>query len=455
LSQEKKSNGDGASFASKGLHGSIERQLTLLTLLANLIPSSLVVFLLFYFEVSAYLIGIVVFLLLFLTLYCVSSVWRQSQYQFRSLHNLLEAIVQGDYSFRGSRRFGDSAFGALISTINDLANTLYKQRLKSEESQLLVKKVVDQIDVAIIAWDQRQTIQLINPAARRLLNFPEDQLGKLLLPPLLDFANELKVGETQVQELQFQEVRGRYRLHLERFITDGDTHNLLFLTNLSSILRLEERRAWRNLVRVLSHEINNSLSPLKSFSATLNTQIQKRETDAELKRELTEGMNIIGHRADSLAKFVQRYYEIAKLPEPDRKATDFQQCLAGLSKLFPGNEIRFEGKQVTLAIDQAQIEQVIINLIKNAVEAAASGSLVEVQWLAHGSALVVRVIDNGSGIQNIENVFTPFYTTKASGSGIGLVLCQQIVEAHDGDLSLANRQDGQGCVATIRLPLTV
>tara|TARA_R110001592_G_scaffold1277_4_gene7517 strand:- start:1433 stop:2800 length:1368 start_codon:yes stop_codon:yes gene_type:complete len=455
LSQEKKSNGDGASFASKGLHGSIERQLTLLTLLANLIPSSLVVFLLFYFEVSAYLIGIVVFLLLFLTLYCVSSVWRQSQYQFRSLHNLLEAIVQGDYSFRGSRRFGDSAFGALISTINDLANTLYKQRLKSEESQLLVKKVVDQIDVAIIAWDQRQTIQLINPAARRLLNFPEDQLGKLLLPPLLDFANELKVGETQVQELQFQEVRGRYRLHLERFITDGDTHNLLFLTNLSSILRLEERRAWRNLVRVLSHEINNSLSPLKSFSATLNTQIQKRETDAELKRELTEGMNIIGHRADSLAKFVQRYYEIAKLPEPDRKATDFQQCLAGLSKLFPGNEIRFEGKQVTLAIDQAQIEQVIINLIKNAVEAAASGSLVEVQWLAHGSALVVRVIDNGSGIQNIENIFTPFYTTKASGSGIGLVLCQQIVEAHDGDLSLANRQDGQGCVATIRLPLAV
>ncbi len=455
MSQEKKSNGDGASFASKGLHGSIERQLTLLTLLANLIPSSLVVFLLFYFEVSAYLNGIVVFLLLFLTLYCVSSVWRQSQYQFRSLHNLLEAIVQGDYSFRGSRRFGDSAFGALISTINDLANTLYKQRLKSEESQLLVKKVVDQIDVAIIAWDQRQTIQLINPAARRLLNFPEDQLGKLLLPPLLDFANELKVGETQVQELQFQEVRGRYRLHLERFITDGDTHNLLFLTNLSSILRLEERRAWRNLVRVLSHEINNSLSPLKSFSATLNTQIQKRETDAELKRELTEGMNIIGHRADSLAKFVQRYYEIAKLPEPDRKATDFQQCLAGLSKLFPGNEIRFEGKQVTLAIDQAQIEQVIINLIKNAVEAAASGSLVEVQWLAHGSALVVRVIDNGSGIQNIENVFTPFYTTKASGSGIGLVLCQQIVEAHDGDLSLANRQDGQGCVATIRLPLAV
>ena len=455
MSQENKQQSERPGLGVQGIHGSIERQLTLLTLLANLLPSILVLFLLFYFQVSAYLIGILAFLLLFLTLYCVSNVWRQSQYQFRSLHNLLEAIVQGDYSFRGSRRFGDSAFGALISTINDLADTLYRQRLKSEESQLLVKKVVDQIDVAIIAWDQRQTIQLINPAARRLLDFPEERSGEQSLPPLLDFANELKIGETQVRELQFPETRGRYRLHLERFITDGDTHNLLFLTNLSSILRLEERRAWRNLVRVLSHEINNSLAPLKSFSATLNTQIQKRESDEELKLELTEGMNIIGHRADSLAKFVQRYYEIAKLPEPDRKATDFQQCLAGLSKLFPDNLIEFEGEPVNLPFDQSQIEQVIINLIKNAIEAADTGSLVQVLWEVHGTALLVKIVDNGTGIQNLENVFTPFYTTKASGSGIGLVLCQQIVEAHEGYLSLANRQDGQGCVATIRLPLVI
>ena len=437
------------------MRSSIERQLTLLTLFANLVPSLLVVALLWHFHVSAYLTGIIAVLLLFLTLYCVSNVWRQSQFQFRNLHNLLEAIVRGDYSFRGSRKFGGSAFGALILTINELANTLHRQRLKSEESQLLVKKVVDQIDVAIIAWDQQQTIQLINPAARRILNFPEGPLTEPSLPEFLAFASKLKVGETQVQDLQFPATRGRYRLHIERFIAGGNTHHLLFLTNLSAILRVEERRAWRNLVRVLSHEINNSLSPLKSYSTTLSSQIEKRETDENLKQELIEGMHIIGHRADSLAKFVQSYYEISKLPEPTRKATDFQQCLPRLTKLFPNNTINFKGKPVMVPIDLTQIEQVLINLIKNAIEAGTPSSPIEVLWMVQGSSLLVKVVDNGSGIQNLENLFTPFYTTKASGSGIGLVLSQQIVEAHDGYLTLANRQDTQGSIATLSLPMTI
>ncbi|MCG8506979.1 MAG: ATP-binding protein, partial [Sphingomonadales bacterium] len=325
------------------------------------------------------------------------------------------------------------------------------------ESQLLVQKVVDQIDVAIIAWDQNGNIRLINPAASRLLSEkPVANTGaeaSLKLPEELAFANDMQVGETLVADLTFRSEPARYRLHLERFISEGDTHNLLFLTNVSSILRLEERRAWRNLVRVLSHEINNSLAPLKSFSDSLKTQIEKRESDESLKQELLDGMSVIGNRADSLASFVQSYHKIAKLPEPEKREQDFRQLMEGLVKFFPENPIVLQGEPVKLRLDAGQMEQALINLIKNAVEASSQGESIEVSWRQEGRRLVVVVRDHGEGIQNPENLFTPYYTTKPSGSGIGLVFCQQVIEAHDGYLTIANRDDGPGCEASITLPL--
>jgi len=434
--------------------GPIEHQLALLTLLANLIPSLLLLLALWWFEVSPYAIGIVGVLLLFLTLYSVSTVWRQSQYQFRSLHNLLDAIVRGDYSFRGTHTAKSGAFGELVSTINALAKTLQRQRLQSEESQLLVQKVVDQIDVAIIAWDQNQIIHLINPAARKLLDLADMHTGEQQMPEVLAFANAMTAGETQVKDLQFPESRGRHRLHLERFIADGNTHNLLFVTNVSSLLRLEERRAWHNLVRVLSHEINNSLTPLKSFSNSLKTQIEKRETDSALKQELLDGIAIIGNRADSLAEFVQSYQKIARIPEPDRKPVDFRSLVSGMAKLFPDNPVRLDGETFVLAIDAAQIEQVMINLIKNAVEASAAGQPIAVSWKQDGTRLLVRILDNGEGIQSADNLFTPYYTTKPSGSGVGLVFCQQVIEAHGGFLSIANRESVPGCEVSLGLPVS-
>lgn len=432
----------------------VESQLTLLTLMANLLPSLLLIAALVSFDISLFAVGIIAVLLLFLTLYSVSTVWRRSQYQFRSLHSLLDAIVSGDYSFRGSHTAGSGAFGELISSINALAKTLQRQRLQSEESQLLVQKVVDQIDVAIIAWDQNQTIQLINPAARELLGLTETQTNEQTLPDLLVFANSMAVGQTQVKDLQFPESRGRYRLHLERFIADGNTHNLLFLTNVSSILRLEERKAWRNLVRVLSHEINNSLTPLKSFSNSLKTQIEKRETDEILKQELLDGVAVIGNRANSLAEFVQSYQKIARMPEPDKKPTDFQTLVNSLVKLFHDNPINLQGDSLVLPIDASQIEQVMINLIKNAVEASSAAQPVEVSWRQEGSRLIVQIVDNGEGIQNLDNLFTPYYTTKPSGSGVGLVFCQQVIEAHGGFLSITNRHNRSGCEVSMSLPVT-
>jgi len=448
----------------------VESHLALITLIASIIPSTLLLGSLWFFDVSTYLLGIVAIFLIFLTIYCVSAVWRKSEYQFRSLHNLLDAIVNGDYSFRGLAHSKHHGFNELINTINALAATLQKQRLRSEESQLLLQKVVDQIDVAIIAWDQGNQLQLINPAARALLDVSQNpntelgnQLAELSLPQSLAFTNTMSVGETLVKNLDFKGNRGRYRLHMERFITAGDTRNLLFLTNISNILRHEEKRAWRNLVRVLSHEINNSLTPLKSLSDTLRKQVQKREQDIALKKELIDGMSIIGNRAESLGAFVQSYYKIARLPKPKKLPSDLKEIIDNMIKLFPDEEIHATGESITLSIDAAQIEQVLINLIKNAVESNASYAAkndgirgpVVLHWDVEPSEVILNIRDAGEGIQNQENLFTPFYTTKADGSGIGLVFCQQVIESHDGYLSIMNRADQHGCVVTIELPIDV
>ncbi|MDP3517592.1 MAG: ATP-binding protein [Pseudohongiella sp.] len=435
----------------------LENRLALFALAACLVPSLLLIAALAFFGVSVYLLGLVSVFLLFLVVYCVSTIWRQTQFQFRSLHNLLAAIVSGDYSFRGARKPGSGAFGELIATINELADTLQRQRLESEESQLLVQKVVDQIDVAIVAWDQTHHIRLTNPAARRLLQLAPSDLEPSDAPQLpavlIEACATMSVGETSVKHLRLSQGTGRYRLHLEQFIVEGDTHFLLFITNISSILRVEERRAWRNLVRVLSHEINNSLSPLKSFSNTLMAQIEKRERDIQLKQELMEGLTVIGRRADSLANFVQNYHTIARLPEPEKKPCDIQLLMRSLSKLFPEACLVLDGEPCTVALDSSQFEQVLINLIKNAMEASGKQDEIVLRWRQEETRLMIRISDQGMGIQNPENLFTPYYSTKPGGSGIGLVFCQQVIEAHDGSLILQNRQQGQGCEVIISLPL--
>lgn len=447
----------------KNKQASIESRLAFLTFLANIIPSILLVACLWFFDVSLNLLGIVVFFLALLTLYSVTTVWQKTQFQFRSVHNLLDSLVLGDYSFRGQGQANSGAFGDLIESINALANTLQKQRLQSEGGQLLLGKIVDQIDVAIIAWDQNDLIQLINPAAKELLAMSEQNIAvSQVLPPILGFANEIKAGETQVKNLTFKNDRGKFRLHMEQFIAEGNTRNLLFMTNISNILRREEKKAWQNLIRVLSHEINNSLAPLSSLSNTLKKQVQKREKEADLAKELIAGLSVIEGRAESLADFVQSYHKISKLPEPRKSPVALKSIIEGLVTLFPEEGIQFQGEDVELLLDSSQIEQALINIIKNAVDANHSyrgksvdggeAGIVSIAWSVEQSKVILQITDVGEGIHNPENLFTPFYTTKTKGSGIGLVFSQQIIEAHGGYLSIANRQDEHGCVVTIELP---
>jgi len=221
------------------------------------------------------------------------------------------------------------------------------------------------------------------------------------------------------------------------------------------MLRSEERKAWQSLVRVISHEINNSLSPIASISQSLQRLLIKQSNIEEHTDFLIEGLTVIAQRTKSLGGFVNSYKQIASLPEPVKQLTSIASLVNKVTKLYPEDTVEMVTlDDVSLSVDAVQLEQVLINLVKNAVEAinntGVSGK-VSISWQGVGKNFKLVIVDDGTGVSNPDNLFVPFYTTKAKGSGIGLVLCRQIIEAHGGKLSLANRSDAKGCIAVIEL----
>jgi nitrogen fixation/metabolism regulation signal transduction histidine kinase len=226
------------------------------------------------------------------------------------------------------------------------------------------------------------------------------------------------------------------------------------LTDLSRTLREEERRAWQRLVRVLGHEMNNSLAPIKSLAGSLETLLRREPMPRDWKDDAESGLKSIASRADSLSRFMQAYTRLAKLPPPQKEDVDLGELVQRVANLEPRLKVQIvPGAKRQIHADAAQIEQVLINLVHNAVDAALeTKGAVTIRWLEAGDCVEVIVRDEGEGIMNPTNLFVPFFTTKPGGSGIGLTLSRQIAEAHGGTLSLANRTDRAGAEAMLRLP---
>jgi signal transduction histidine kinase len=233
---------------------------------------------------------------------------------------------------------------------------------------------------------------------------------------------------------------------------------LLVLTDLRRALREEERQAWQRLIRVLGHELNNSLAPIQSVAQSLETSVQRAEapqSDGSVLDDMKQGLAIIRSRTEALGRFMAAYTQLAKLPKPTLQPVDFVELLRRVAALEPRIPIKLkDGPPILIQADRDQLEQLLINLIRNAADAAAEtkGS-VGLEWTTAPANLDVFVLDEGPGISNPANIFVPFFTTKPSGSGIGLVLSRQIAEAHGGSLTLENRSDRRGCRAHLRLPL--
>jgi signal transduction histidine kinase len=264
-------------------------------------------------------------------------------------------------------------------------------------------------------------------------------------------------------ELNFAGGSGRWGMRRGSFRQGGLPHHLIVLSDLSRTLRDAERQAWQRLIRVLGHELNNSLAPIQSVAQGLEAGLQSAIKASELQNEpgnailedLRQGLGIIRSRTEALARFMAAYARLARLPQPKLASMSVPEWIARAAKLATRIQVKvMEGPAVEISADTDQLEQLLINVIRNAVDAALeTGGGVEVGWSRQGSQLDVWVRDEGPGITNTANLFVPFFTTKPGGSGIGLVLSRQIAEAHGGELTLKNRTDTRGCEARLRLPV--
>jgi two-component system, NtrC family, nitrogen regulation sensor histidine kinase NtrY len=372
----------------------------------------------------------------------------------RTLANLLEAMREGDYSIRGRGAGLGDALGEVMVQVNAIGATLRAQRLGAVEATALLNKIMQEIDVAVFTFDGGEHLKLVNRAGEKLLARPADRLLGLDAEALglRDFLIE-QYDEPVTRS--FPGAAGRWGVSRTSFREGGLPLTLLVVADLTRPLREEELKAWQRIVRVLGHELNNSLTPIKSIAGSLAAILQRKPLPEDWEEDMSRGLAVIAARSEALSRFMGAYARLAKLPPPKLAAVELAPLLQRVAGLETRLAVRIgQGPLVTLQADADQLEQVLINLIRNAVDAAAETSGgVHLRWRAEGHSAIISILDEGLGLSNTSNLFVPFFTTKPGGSGIGLVLCRQIAEAHGGSLTLANRKDSPGCEATLTLPL--
>jgi two-component system, NtrC family, nitrogen regulation sensor histidine kinase NtrY len=371
----------------------------------------------------------------------------------QTLSNVVSSLREGDYSFRARGSGTGDAFGELAAEVNALADLLQKQRVRSLEATALLARILEVMHAPLFAFDREDLLQLVNNSGVKLLGLTHAR-------SFGHSARELGLEELLASPDQsihsFGAKSTRWLLRKAVFRQDGAPHTLLLLADVSLPLQEEEQIAWKRLIRVLGHELSNSLAPIKSIAGSLLARVDNMQGEDATLRDFRRGLGVVESRADALHRFVQSYRLLAQLPPPNFKQVAVGPLLERVVLLELRLPVHLEaGPAVTLDADPDQLEQMLINLLRNAVDASlANGSEpVRVFWRLDDSALLVAIEDRGMGIANSENLFVPFYTTKPAGSGVGLALAQQIARAHGGEISLINREDGEGARATIRLPL--
>ncbi len=384
---------------------------------------------------------------------CAAIVREHVMRPLQTVSNVLAALRERDYTLRARGSNPEDALGLLLLELNSLGDDLRAQRLGALEATALLRRVMEEIDVAIFAFDAAHALRLVNRAGAALLGrAPEQLLGRDASS--LGLAGSLAGDTPRVDALAFPGRAGRWEVRRGMFRQSGLPHQLLVLTDVSRALSDEERQAWKRLIRVLSHELNNSLAPIKSIADSLLALIAREPVPPDQRDDLRTGLGVIASRSESLSRLMAAYARLARLPPPRLESVAIEDWVRRVVALETRRQVAVHsGPSVTIQADVGQLDQLLINLVRNAVDATLEAGAVEVGWETRNGQLDVWVRDGGAGLADTANLFVPFYTTKPNGSGIGLALSRQIAEAHGGTLTLSNRSAQRGCEARLSLRL--
>lgn len=456
---------------------SFERALRLWLYLMGLPAFGLIAIELWQHQVDSSIVWITLPATAFAWMFLVSLVMDRVIRPLQTLANVVAALREDDYSFRarGARR--NDAMGDLALEINALAGMLQVQRVGAMEAMALVERVMKSMQSPVLAFDPDGKLKLLNAAAERAFNLLPRGVQRSALRPnksRLDVERLLRAEDNDVLSVGDPPNTERWVVKRSKFRLRGIPHTLFVLSDVSEALREEERLAWKRLIRVMGHEINNSLTPIKSIAESLRSRFTASRIASEDDEDFARGLEVIEDRADSLNRFLQAYRELTGLPAPKTESISLAALIGRITQLETRLPVTVRSTEdVPIEADPDQLAHALINLVRNAAEAALSADAqsdaaprigtnrlsapceptVEVTWETAPHEVVITILDNGPGLTNADNLFVPFYTTKPQGTGIGLVLAQQIAQGHGGSVQLSNRTDTRGCRASLRLPL--